>query len=205
MTLVLDLDLDTFQRLAITRAARHGTVYHMDIPTLQVRHCKDATGLSTIIIADDSETLATIPLDAWIEYCKQVAQNMSRAAIAVLELPLVSDMSTQERARYISSHALFYAEMAGVSKRDARRRAVKTLQELDALQSYGKRLTSKEAPKARTQGKPARQTAHVKSRASSASARVLFAQKMETQGKGRRIPAKKQESCIPAVKIRKHS
>ena len=198
----LVLDLDTFQRLAITRAARRGTVYHMDIPMLQVRHCKDALGLSTIIIADDSETLATIPLDTWVEYCKQIAQETNRAAIAALERPLVSSMSTQERALYISSHTHFYAEKTGVSRRNARRKAVAALQELDALQSYGKSITSKEAPKPHAQGE-SRQTAHVKSRAVSASSRVLFAQKMDSQGKGRRIPAKKQESLAPCVKIRR--
>lgn len=197
----IHLNLDTFQRLTIARAARRGPIYHLDVPFLQVRHCKDTHGLSSIIIADDSETLATIPLDTWIDYCKQITQETTRAAIAALERPLVSSMSTQERALYISSHALFYAEIAGVSKRDARRRAVKTLQELDALQSYGKSLVSK----ARTQGKPARQTAHVKSRAASASSRVLFAQKMDSQGRGQRIPAKRQDSLSPAVKIRKHS
>ena len=198
------LDLDTFQRLAITRAARRGIVYHMDVPTLQVRHCKDTHGLSTIIIADDSETLATIPLDTWIDYCHQIAQATTADALTALDRPLVSAMSTQERARWLHSTKMWHVH-TGITGRQAKRLAVYELQELDALQSYGKSLLSKEAHKARTQDKPARQIAHVKSRAASASSRVLFRQKMDSQGKGRAIPAKKQDSLSPAIKLRKHS
>ena len=198
------LDLDTFQRLAITRAARRGTIYHMDIPTLQVRHRKDTHGLSTIIIATNSETLATVPLDTWTDYCYKVAQETTAAAIAALEQSLVSAMSTQERVRWLHVAKMWHVHI-GISGRQAKKLAVHELQELDALQSYGKSLLSKEAPKARTQDKPARQIAHVKNRAASASSRVLFRQKMETQGKGRVIPAKKQDSLSPAIKIRKHS
>lgn len=196
------LNLDTFQRLAITKAARRGIVYHLDLPTLQIRHYKDAFGLSSIVIANDSETLATMPLDSWVEYCKQVTYEVSTSALASLNHPLVSAMSMQERALYISSHSAFYAEITGVSKRNAKRRAVKALQELDALQVYGKSLVSKEAPKPK-QDKPRPQTTHVKSRASSASSRVLFRQKLDAQGKGRRIPAKRTESLAPDTKIRR--
>lgn len=196
------LDLDTFQRLAVTRAASCGIVYHLDVPFLQVRHYKDTLGMSTIVIADDSETLATIPLDTWIDYCKQITQETNRTAIAALEQPLVSSMSTQERARWLHLTKMWHVH-TGITGRQAKRLAVYELQELDALQVYGKSLLSKDSPKARTQGKPARQTAHVKSRAASASSRVLFAQKMESQGKGRRIPAKRAESTAPCVKIRR--
>lgn len=196
------LYLDTFQRLVVTKAARRGTVYHMDVPTLQVRHYKDSQGLSTIVITDDSETLATIPLDTWIDYCHRIAQETTAAAIAALERPLVSDMSTQERARWLHSTKMWHVH-TGISGRQAKKLAVYELRELAALQAYGKSLGSLFAHKVRTQDKPTRQTTHVKSRAASASSRVLFAQKMESQGRGRAIPAKRTESTAPPVKIRR--
>lgn len=202
------LELDILQRLALTKAARRGTVYHADLTSdgyiVFIRHFKDEHGLSIVIVSDEQEELARMPLDAWHNYCQSVAQAVAQEALAALKKPLVSAMSTQERALWLHSAKMWHVH-TGITGRQAKRLAVYELKELDALQVYGKSLTSKKTPKVHKQDKPLRQVTHIKSKATSASSRILFAQKMDTQGKGRAILAKRTESTAPSVKIRKHN
>ena len=205
------LCLDGLQAIILTKATRRGPVLHLDIPSTKlgespvyVRHFKDGQGLSCIVLSNDKVEICRVSLDAWHDYCQRVAREECQAALADWQnCPHISEMDTRQRALYISSRKKELASLGG-SGRKAKRHIVQEMKEALAREALAKELLSKKAPKPK-QDKPTRQTTHIKSKASAASSRVLFAQKMESQGKGQAIPSKHTESLSPAVKVRKHS